>query len=162
MMLSYVYGQDEVVGRAVAQLIPHVGALGFGANAKTIGIIDEGGRLIGGLVYHNYDPVAEVIEISGAAIHPRWLTRETIKRMYQYPFITCQCQMVFQRTPADDERLLGMLAEYDYTFVKVPRMFGRHRDGVLCLLTVEDWSNNRFNKRLGHHLPPERSTMEAA
>jgi hypothetical protein len=150
-MLRYVYGQDQLVAHAVAQLIPHVGSLGFGVNAKAIGIIDEDGRLIGGLVYHNYDPYAEIIEISGAATHPRWLTRGTIARMYQYPFITCGCQMVFQRTPADDERLLGQLAAYDYSFVNVPRMFGRERDGVLCTLTVEDWANNRFNKRLKHH-----------
>jgi len=150
-MLDYVYGHDEVVSRFVADLIPHMGGRGFAPNAKAIGVIDEEGRLIGGLVYHNYEPAAAIIEISGAAIHPRWLTRGTIARMYQYPFITCGCQMVFQRTPADDERLLGQLAAYDYSFVNVPRMFGRERDGVLCTLTVEDWANNRFNKRLKHH-----------
>jgi hypothetical protein len=151
-MLSYVYGQDELVAEAVAQLIPHVGARGFGNAAKAIGIIDENGRLIGGLVYHNYDPQAGVIEISGAATNSRWLSRETIRRMYQYPFHTCGCQMIFQRTPADSVKLLGQLAAYDYTFIKVPRMFGRERDGVLCTLTYEDWCDNRFNKRFKHHL----------
>jgi len=151
-MLRYVYGQDELVAHAVAQLIPHVGNYGFGSAAKAIGVIDEEGLLIGGLVYHNYDPQAEVIEISGAATNSRWLTRETIRRMYQYPFHVCGCQMLFQRTPADSVKLLSQLAAYDYTFIKVPRMFGRHRDGVLCTLTYEDWCNNRFNQRLKHHL----------
>jgi hypothetical protein len=151
-MLRYVYGQDELVAEAVAQLIPHVGARGFGYAAKAIGVIDEDGRLIGGLVYHNYDPQAGVIEISGAATSSRWLSRETIRRMYQYPFHTCGCQMLFQRTPADSVKLLSQLAAYDYTFIKVPRMFGRERDGVLCTLTYEDWCDNRFNKRFKHHL----------
>jgi hypothetical protein len=151
-MLRYVYGQDELVAEAVAQLIPHVGARGFGYAAKAIGVIDEDGRLIGGLVYHNYDPQAGVIEISGAATSSRWLSRETIRRMYQYPFHTCGCQMLFQRTPADSVKLLGQLAAYDYTFIKVPRMFGRERDGVLCTLTYEDWCANRFNQRFKHHL----------
>jgi len=150
-MLRYVYGQDRLVADAVAQLIPHVGSYGFGTAAKAIGVIDEEGKLIGGLVYHNYDPQAEVIEISGAATTPRWLTRETIRRMYQYPFHVCGCQMIFQRTPADSVKLLSQLAAYDYTFIKVPRMFGRHRDGVLCTLTYEDWRDNRFNKRFKHH-----------
>jgi hypothetical protein len=150
-MLRYVYGKDEIVAQFVATLIPHC-RRGFGANAKAIGIIDEKGWLIAGLVYHNYDPEAAIIEISGASMHPRWLTRGTIARMYQYPFLQCRCQMVVQRTPADDERLLRQLAVYDYAFVKIPRLFGRDRDGVVCTLTYEDWANNRFNQRLKHHL----------
>jgi len=161
-VLRYVYGQDQVVAQFVGELIPHVGGRGFGPAAKAIGIIDEDGILIAGLVYANYDPGSETIELSGAAIHPRWLTRETIARMYQYPFLQCGCQMIYQKTPADNERLLRQLAEYDYTFIKVPRMFGRERDGVLCLLTVEDWRNNRFNKRFKHHVIDAVPQEEAA
>ena len=151
-MLRYVYDHHEAVGEFVARMIPHVGSRGFGPAARAIGVIDEDGKLIAGLVYHNYDPDAGIIEISGASVSKRWLSRGTIARMYQYPFVTCGCQMVYQRTPADNEYLLGMLAAYDYAFVKVPRMFGRHKDGVICTLTVEDWQSNRFNKRLKHHV----------
>jgi hypothetical protein len=70
--------------------------------------------------------------------------------------------MLVQRTPIDDERLLRQLAVYDYTFIKVPRMFGRERDGVLCLLTYEDWCGNRFNKRFKHHLPNDAELEDAA
>jgi len=159
-MLRYVYDHSEAVGDFVAGMIPHVGG-SFGDGAKAIGVIDEAGKLIAGLVYNNYDPNSGTMEIHGAAVNKRWLTRGTIARMYQYPFVQCGCQMIYQRTPADNEYLLGMLASYDYTFLKVPRMFGRDRDGVLCTLTVEAWANNRFNKRLGHHLP-ETATMKAA
>jgi hypothetical protein len=150
-MLRYLYGHDDIVAKFVATLIPH-GGNGFGANYKTIGVLDEDGYLIAGLVYHNYDPHAEVIELSGAATHKRWLTRGSIARMYQYPFHQCGCQMLVQRTPADNEHLLGQLAAYDFHFIKVPRMFGRDRDGVLCCLTYEAWAGNRFNKRLKHHI----------
>jgi len=150
-MLGYVYGHDETVAQFVAQLIPHC-RRGFGANAKAIGIIDEEGKLIAGLVYHNFDPEAGIIEVSGASTTARWLTRGTIARFYQYPFLQCNCQMLIQRTPADNTRLLRQLAAYDYTFIKIPRLFGRDRDGVVCCLTYEDWAGNRFNKRFGHHL----------
>src|SRR5215510_5207780 len=136
-MLHYLYGHDETVADFVARLIPHCRARGFGA-CKAIGVLDDDGRLVGGVVYNNYDPEAGCIEISGAATSPRWLTRETIARMYQYPFLQVGVQMIVQRTPAENERLLRQLAAYDYMFVKVPRMFGRERDGVLCLLTRED------------------------
>ena len=150
-MLDYVYGHDQIIANFVASMIPHC-RRGFGPNVMAIGIV-EGTELIAGLVYHNFDPGAGIIEISGAALPGRrWLSRETIRRMYQYPFRVCGCQMIVQRTPADDERLLRQLASYDYSFIKVPRMFGRDRDGVVCCLTVEDWENNRFNRRFKHHL----------
>jgi hypothetical protein len=160
-MLHYVYGHDALVADFVASLIPHC-RRGFGPNVKAIGVIDGDGMLIYGVVYHNYDPDAGIIEISGAAL-PRtnWLTRETLRRIYTYPFLQVGCQMVVQRTPADDERLLYMLARYNFAFVTVPRLFGRERDGVVCTLTYEAWASNRFNQRLGHHLEP-RSIEEAA
>jgi hypothetical protein len=70
--------------------------------------------------------------------------------------------MVVQRTPADSERLLRILAAYNYSFILLPRLFGRDRDGVLCALTREAWEDNRFNQRLKHHVVPEPSLHEAA
>jgi hypothetical protein len=154
-MLRYLYGHDAAVSDFVAQLIPRCRGRGFGPAARAIGVMDEEGRLIAGLVYHNYDPASEIIEISGAALPKKnWLTRDTIRRMYQYPFLQVGCQMVVQRNSADDERLLRQLAVYDYTFIRVPRMLGRDEDGVLCCLTCEAWAANRFNKRFHHHLVP--------
>lgn len=159
-MLRYVYGHDDIVAEFVRKLIPHCHR-GFG-KCRTIGIINEDGVLIAGIVYNNYDPDAEVIELSGAAIDPRWLTRESIARMSRYPFLELGVQMVVQRTPMDNEPLLRQLAATNYTFIKVPRMFGRERDGVLCLLTYEDWVDNKFNKRFGHHLREPVPAEEAA
>ncbi|HEX3412884.1 MAG TPA: hypothetical protein VHT00_14285 [Stellaceae bacterium] len=154
MMLDYLYGHDETVAHFVATLIPHC-RRGFAPTAKAIGVLDQDGLLIAGIVYHNYDPEAELIEISGAALPGRqWLTRGTLARMFQYPFHQCGCQMVVQRTPADDERLLYVLSRYGYGLITIPRLFGRDRDGVVCLLTREAWENNKFNKRLKHHLEP--------
>jgi RimJ/RimL family protein N-acetyltransferase len=150
MTLRYVYGYDTLVAQFVAEMIPHC-RRGFGPCAA-IGAIDEQGRLIAGLVYHNYDPEAQLIEMSGAAITPRWLTRGMIARMHQYPFHQCGCQMVAMRIPADNERLLRQLAVYGYNFVLFPRLFGRERDGVIATLTSEDWAANRFNKRFNHHI----------
>jgi hypothetical protein len=152
MTRQYVYGHDQVVADFVAQLIPACHGRGFGPAAKALGVIDGHGRLIAGIVWHNWEPEFGIIELSGAALPGSgWITRETLKRMYQYPFLELGCQMIVQRTPIDDEPLLRILAAYDYVFVKVPRMFGRERDGVLALLTYEAWAGNRFNRRLKHH-----------
>jgi hypothetical protein len=152
--MDYIYGHDVAVADFVRQLIPSCRARGFG-NCRTIGIVD-GGMLIAGLVYHNFDPDAGVIEISGAALPGEpWMTRETLKRMYQYPFLGCRCQMVINRVPAEDERQLYMLLRFGYSLIKVPRGLGRDKDLVIATLTREDWENNKFNRRLKHHLGAE-------
>lgn len=153
-MIDFVYGHDQAVAHFVAQMIPRCHR-GFGPNIKAIGIIDDPklGNLIAGVVYHNWDPESAVIEMSCAALPGKqWLTRETLGRIYQYPFLQCGCQMVVKRMMADNERLLRQFAVMDCTFYKVHRMWGRDTDGVLVTLTREAWDNNKFNRRLKHHL----------
>lgn len=163
-MLDYVYGHDEIVAQFVASLIPSCCERGFG-KCKAIGVVEDG-NLIAGFVYHNWEPEAAIIEISIAALPGKqWLTRATIAHLYQYPFRQLGCQMVIGRIDAENERLQRQMAMLGYSMIRVPRMLGRGRDGVLCLLTVEDWAANKFNKRLKHHVARDVldvATREAA
>ncbi len=146
-MIDYVYGYDELVAGFVAQLIPSCRTRGFG-NCKAIGVINNG-VLTAGFVYHNYDPDAQVIQVSGAALPgARWCNRETLWRVFQYPFLQLDCQMIIQLVDADDERTLGQLARIGHAFKTIPRLFGRDKDGVLATLTSEDWDASKFNQRL--------------
>jgi hypothetical protein len=145
--MRYLYNQDQLVASFVAAMIPTM-RRGFGA-CRAIGVLDANNELVAGLVYHNMVPDAGVIELSAAALPGvPWLTRKTIEVMFHYPFVQCGCQLLLQLTPADDERTLRQLAAGNYAFVTVPRLLGRDRDGVLCLLTYEAWCNSRFSKRL--------------
>jgi len=149
--MDYVYGYDEIVSDFVAQMIPACQQRGF-KNCKTIGIISDV-SLVAGLVYHNYNPDAGVIEISSAAIPgSRWMTRETVKRMYQYPFLQLGCQMVYMHTSERNDRVLRILSALGHTFVRVPRMLGRDEDSVICTLTREAWQQNKMCRRFKHHL----------
>lgn len=148
MRLQYVYGHDRIVCDFVAQMIPHFHGRPFGDAAKAVGVADQDGRLIAGIVWHNWEPEAQIIELSGAAL-PRkyWITRETLRHMYGYPFKQLGCQTVFQRFPADDMCQRRILTAYGFDLIEVPRMFGRHRDGVLARLTDDAWAANKFNRR---------------
>ena len=164
-MIDYVYGHDDAVAKFVSSMIPELRSRGFG-KCRALGMIDEDGRLVAGMVYHNYDPESGVIEMSGAAIPgQQWLTRETLKRMYTYPFLQLGCQLVLMRVAADNQRLLRQLQALNYAFIRIPRLLGRDRDAVLCLLTREDWEAGKFCKRLKHHLedrPSLHKKLEAA
>jgi hypothetical protein len=153
MTLRYVFDQHELVADFVAQMIPHVRRTGFGKACRAIGVVDENDELIAGLVYHNLSPQAGLIEISGAALPGRlWATRETLKLMHAYPFVTCGCQMVVMKVPADNARLLKQLALLGYELILLPRIFGRERDGMYCYLTYEAWTDSALCRRYRHHI----------
>jgi RimJ/RimL family protein N-acetyltransferase len=160
-MLTYLYNSPVVISRWVAERIPHCHGRSF-EHSKAIGVMDDE-QLIGGMVYHNWEPEAGIIEISAAAVpHSGWYTRETMARMYQYPFLELSLQMVIGRVKVSDEALLRIMANIGYTFVRIDRFFGRNEDGVIATLTFEDWANNKFNRRLGHHGQLSEHSQRAA
>lgn len=151
-MLDFVYGHDEEIVQFVAQFgLPSGGDFG---RCKTIGVIDTDGKLIAGLVYFNYDPSAAVIEFGAAAIDHHWFNRATYRRMFEYPFIECGCQMLFGRVRADNE-LLSQLARLNFNLTMVPRMYGRSEDGVLCTLTDDQWLDSKLSKRVYRNVKRE-------
>ena len=156
MTLRYVYDQDQLVADFVARAKVASGftkRAGFPKNLRAVGIIDERNELIAGIVYFNYNPEAGTIEMSVEALPKHnWLTRTTLAVMFQYPFIHCNCQMLITKTMARSEHVLRMLAAMGFSLIRVPRSGGRNEDGVLALLTVEDWLANKFCQRFNHHV----------
>jgi hypothetical protein len=151
-MFDYVYGHDALIADFVSKLIPELHGRSLARSSKAFGVVNKDGALIAGMVYHNWDPEAGVIEMSGAATDPKWLSVETLRRMYTYPYLGLRCQMTFMRVAADNERLLRQLAAFNYTFIRMPRMLGRDKDAVLCQLTYEAWCDNKICRRYKHHL----------
>jgi hypothetical protein len=158
MSLRYIFNQDELVADFVARSKAATGfswSNGFAdRNLRAIGIANDDNELIAGLVYFNYNPEAGTIEMSVEALPKRhWLTRETLAIMFQYPFLHCGCQMLMTRTSVRSEHVLRMLAAMNFMLIRIPRSGGRTEDGVLGLLTYEDWVDGKFCKRFNHHIP---------
>ena len=142
-MLEFVYGHDEEIVRFVAAFGPS--GTDFG-RCKTIGVIDHNGVLLAGLVYFNHKPDAATMEVGAAATTPRWFNRMTYRRMFEYPFTQCDCQMIYADVRADNERLLGQFARMNFNLTYMPRMYGRSEDGVRCTLTDDQWLDSRISK----------------
>jgi len=104
----------------------------------------EGKKLAAGLIYHNYDPDAQVIEISGASWVKGWLTRPVLKAMYGYPFIDCGCQAVVQRVSDDDTAQHRMLKAFGAERYRIPRLRGENSAENIFLTTRETWATNKF------------------
>src|SRR5262245_26892588 len=143
--MRFVFGKDQQVADAVVRMVPGH-EQGFG-KCKAIGVIDDDGALIAGVVFHNWKPAEGTIELSAAALPgKRWLTRVTIRQMYEYVFTTCGCQTVFSCVSERNERVLRQFAAGGYTFVRLKRFYGRDHDAIFCTYTDDDWRQSKFNK----------------
>lgn len=114
----------------------------------TMGVV-RGERLIAVMVFHNWDPNAEVIEVSGAAVDKRWIDRHTLHEMFAYCFEQVGVQTVVMRVSPDDRPLHRMLTTYGFKSHRLPRLRGRHRDELLFTLHDDDWKQNKFEANHG-------------
>lgn len=119
----------------------------FAPPFSTMGVFD-GGNLIAVIVFHNYSSEHGVIEISGAADTPRWLTRQVLYQMFAFPFLMLGCQMITMRVDPADKRLRRILTAYGFDHITIPRLRGRDKDETLYMLTDDQWKANGFHERM--------------
>lgn len=112
----------------------------------TMGVFD-GEMLVACMLYNNYQPEAGVIEIHGAGITPRWLTRPVLEAMFEYPFGQLGCQLVVMRVSERNSRLRRMLTAYGFKGHVIPRLRGRDEGEIIYTLADNDWAGNGFHRR---------------
>lgn len=115
-------------------------------NCQAMAVI-EGEKLIAGVIFHNYEPGAQVIEISTGSISKRWLTRETLRVMFAIPFTEWNLQAVVLRVSDFDEPMHRMLKVYGFERYRIPRLRGRNEAENVFILTDDAWRANKFNKK---------------
>jgi hypothetical protein len=160
--MQFVDGHEDVIADFISAFNTSDDrrAINLG-NCSTIGVLNDAGLLVAGIVYHNYDPDAGVIEVTLGATDRRWVTRATLRRGFEFPFIKCNCQMIYTRVRADNEYLLSMLARLGFNFTLIPRMYGRGEDGVVATLTDDQWLDSAITKRI-YRAMKQRQLEEAA
>jgi len=143
-VIELAFDMDEPVADFVARHFPG-GELGFG-NCKAIGFVEDG-LLIGGMVYHRYDPHAGIIEMSVAAISSRWLTPKVLHTVFAYPFELVGVQMVILEVDESNETMRSIAERYGFTGHRIPRLRGRNEAGMIYTLTDDEWKANKFAQR---------------
>ena len=147
-MIQFVYGQDVAISTLVAKLVSGSEANSYG-RCKTIGVVDNKGRFLGGVVLYHYDPDSGSIQMTAAGLNPSGLSRRTINRIGDFVFGECGCQILRVDVREDNTRVLEILAGIGFTFTRVTRLGGRKLDGVICTLTDDDW----YASKLSHGRP---------
>jgi len=107
----------------------------------TLAIID--GDIIGGVVFHDYNPEAQTICLSAAGTG-RWLTRNTIKKTHQYIFD--HCQMAIWECDESNGAINKVAAGLGYTPHRIPRLGGRNKGRIIWTLTDDQWATSKFKR----------------
>jgi RimJ/RimL family protein N-acetyltransferase len=135
-MIELVTGYNREIAAWVAQHIPGC-ERGF-TNPTAIGVA-ENGDLIGGTVFHNWNPEAGVIEMSSAGISPRWLSRQMLKAIFGYVFDQLGCQLVVMRVSERNDRMIGIARRFGFDGHLIPRLRGRDEAEWVFTLADEQW-----------------------
>lgn len=128
-----------------------MGESGFVEPYVTLGVTD-GSALMAVLVYNGFDPDRAIIEISGASVHPSWLTLPVLNEVFAYPFDQLGCQMAIMRVSERNRTWNGrglprLLRRIGFRSHHVPRLRGREEGEIIWTLTDDDWKSSDFRRR---------------
>lgn len=135
--MRLVLGHDKQVAKWVAKRIPFSNA-GFGDTPIGIGVVDQDGYEMAGVVFHDYHPEFATMAVSIAAATPRWATRRLIAKILTYPFEQSNVNKLWSAVSLSNERSLRFA--YGIGFVKEATLanhFGKDHAVILRMLRKE-------------------------
>ncbi len=135
-MTELLIGFDEQIARWTAERIPHVSDFG---PCTAIGVT-RGPLLLAGVVYHDYQPDAETIQLSMASASPMWAKRSIIGGLLRYPFEQLGVFKVWTATPIDNVRAIKTNEHIGFKReATLAHHFGRKRHAVICRILAPDY-----------------------
>ena len=136
-----ITGQDDVLAAWVAD---KAGVKSGFEKYTAIGSADKDGWLMGATVFTNYHPEHGIIEMSSAAVNPKWLSRDMIRAIFNYPFEQLGCQMVVLRVSEDNSRMLNIARRFGMSEYTIPRLRGRDEAEVIFTFTDDQWRDSPY------------------
>lgn len=138
-----VRGPHTVIGEFVCNIVfgdPHAldryAALGF---------FDDG-RLIAGVLFHNWYPDNGVMEMTAGSISRKWLNRRTLHQLMELVFTGFGNQLVVMRVSERNTTMIRIARSYGFYENFIARLRGRDEGEFIFTLTDDAWRNGRFFK----------------
>ena len=110
-MSLLIWDRPDPVAAWVAARIPHVDEFGPCKGAAVI----AANKMVAGVVFHDYQPQNESVQISMAADSPLWARKTTIAELLHYPFEQLDCYKVWTATPIDNTMALRVNEHIGFT-----------------------------------------------
>lgn len=149
--MTPLYGHNEEVAHWVAQRIPYAARwiehAPFGeafGKSTAIGVLDDEGYQVAGVVYHDYDPFCRSIEMSFAADAKGWATRPILRLLMAYPFDVLGCQRVTTITPKRNREARAFIDAFGFKREGVVRRGFGDDAAIVSGMLVEEWRQSRW------------------
>lgn len=133
------WGREDLLAPWIAEEIGLPRPLG---ECRTAAVLDADGRLAAGVAFHNWNPEAGVIEVSAAAVDPRWASRSVLRVLFGYVFAVAQAAVA--RTPEENYRTRRLWKAFGAEEYIIPRLRGREASEAILLLTDDAWADSKF------------------
>lgn len=118
---SVLYGADDHVADLVLSLLPKI--TGRWTRFVALGVVRRG-ELRGGVIFHDYNPVAADIRISAAFTGSAWCLPRTLRTIFDYPVRQLGCRRATMMIAADNDPALTFAERLGF------RLEGRMRQGA--------------------------------
>ena len=133
-----LYGASEQVCLWVAERIKDV--LSDFEKAQGIGVLDDTGRLMCGVVYNDYRPEYGTMQLSIASSNPMWARKETIIQLLAYPFIDLKIYKCWITIASDNLKSLSLTKHIGFKQEAILRhQFGKDRHAHFMKMSLKDF-----------------------
>lgn len=120
--MRLVRDRSQEVAEWTALNIPHVDMFG---PCVAIGVQDET-DFLAGIVFHDWQPAHKTMQVSMAAITPRWARRRVILDILHYPFEEVGVEKLWAAMPSKNERAIRLNLGMGFTREAIlARHFGK-------------------------------------
>lgn len=102
------------------------------------------GKLVAGVIFHNWNPESGVIELTAASSQRRWLTKQRLRDIFAYPFYQLECRMAVARISehnATTRKIWRSLGAKEHV---LPELRGPQENEIVSILRAEDWAQSKF------------------
>jgi len=111
----------------------------FADESVALGFVGPDDRLVAGFVYHNWNPTAGLIELSGYSSRRDWTTRAVIREIFAYPFDVVGVRMVVARHSEHNRRVIRIWNALGATQYRIPDLRGPDEAEIICTYSREAW-----------------------
>lgn len=114
---------------------------------KTAGLgVWAGQNLRGAVVFHDYNPEAGVMCMSGAGDRG-WYTLGLIYKAHRYVFDEAKCQLSVMQVSENNDLMKKTAEHFGYEGVLIPRLRGRNEGEMIYTLPDDKWREHPLTLR---------------
>lgn len=110
---------------------------------STMGVMRDG-KLVGGVVFHDYRTETNTMQLSVAGDEGRWLTRRVINATMFFAFDLMKVSAVYAMVRETNAVALKMDRAIFANEAYVPHMFGEDVGGYMLTISEKEWRNHRL------------------